>query len=66
MSSGPSLLREKPLSAESICMEEQPASRRAASTPPGPNPNFGSRSFSSLNLPSTGFTWPLNKREKQN
>lgn len=59
MSRGPSLLRENPLSAWSICMEEQPASRRTASTLPGFTFSSDSRTSSSLKRPSNGCTRPL-------
>lgn len=61
ISKGPSLLREKPLSARSICMEEQPASNRTASMLPGWMFMLDSRTSSSLNRPSNGFTRPLEK-----
>lgn len=59
MSSGPSLLREKPRSALSICIDEQPASNRAASTLRFPKPSPLRRSLISLKRPRTGLTWPL-------
>ena len=61
ISKGPSLLREKPLSAWSNCMEEQPASNRTASMLPGLMFMLDSRASSSLNRPSNGFTRPLEK-----
>lgn len=61
ISSGPSLLRENPLSAWSICMEEQPASKRTASMLPGFTLMLDSRTSSSLNRPSSGLTRPLKK-----
>lgn len=62
MSKGPSLLSENPLSARSICMEEQPASSRTPSMLPGLMFTSDSRASSSLKRPSKGFTRPLEKQ----
>ena len=64
ISKGPSWLIEKPLLGVSNCIEEAPASNKAASMLSSSTPASLSNTEISENLPFKGKTRPLNQRNK--